>query len=60
MNKTEIEKLRFSLIQASIDFMKTIDDDSLPTFAIVERNHIEMLCKASPEMIQSLAKAQNS
>ena len=55
MSELEIEKLRLRLIQASIDFMHTINDASLVAFMEVERRKIVMICNADYETLRCLA-----
>jgi hypothetical protein len=60
MSELEIEKLRLSLIQSSIDFMATINDASLVAFMEVERRKIAMICNADYEVLRSLALMRDS
>ena len=60
MRELEIEKLRLSLIQSSIDFMATINEASLVAFMEVERRKIVMICNADYEVLRSLALMRDS
>jgi hypothetical protein len=60
MSELEIEKLRLSLIQSSIDFMTTISDASLVAFMEVERRKIAMICNADYEVLRGLALIRDS